>query len=422
MTGPGTGIAPRPGPSLCDVPGLVLDELGRAGRGVVVLAVDGLSWQAAGRAWRAAELSCLTSTFPSTSATAWMSSITGASVAEHLVVGAAYRERAGGPLVDVITGKTLARPVDGRPAAREPTGPAAGTAAGPAGRTGAGPAVGMAAETAVGPAGGMADGMVGGMAGGVAGGRALAGWPTLFERAAGVADAVVAGRELDTLASPWVTALTRGARRTPASGRLTRDPQELVAGVAADVEAVIGTRRARPLLLWIYVNLDDHVHRHGYDGRAMDALGRLERHALDWARRGWHVMAWSDHGLVPATPDRELAERWARLESPELCELPGGGAGRVRWLYPRPGREGEATERLAAALDGHAQVLPATALGELGLLEPTGPVRERIGAVVAVATSPRFPIPDPRLAFEHGARSPEETLVPLARWVRSSRA
>ncbi|WP_214106905.1 alkaline phosphatase family protein [Acrocarpospora catenulata] len=349
------------------MPARVLAALGRAERGVVVLAVDGLSWETAATAWRGAELDRLTSTFPSTSATAWMSSITGAPVSEHLVVGAAYRAPADGSLINVITGQTLALPHSGEDGPGRPS----------------------------------------------EGDRGL---PTLFERAAGLAETVVVGRELDTLTSPWAAALTRGARRAPHAHPLTTDPEDLVAGVIADVAAAVAAPRERPLLLWVYVNLDDHVHRHGYDARAMSALRRLERQASAWAAHGWQVLAYADHGQVPVTPDAALAARWAALDTPELCALPGGGAGRVRWLYPRPPLAGQVAERLADALDGHALVLPAAALAQAGLEPATGPMLERLGAVVAVATSPRFPVPDPGLAYEHGGWSPEEMLVPLARW------
>ncbi|GAA3816909.1 hypothetical protein GCM10022226_41970 [Sphaerisporangium flaviroseum] len=364
----GGGVRPHSTQSLHSVPGRILDELGRSGRGVVILAVDGLSWRAACERWRSADLVCLTSTFPSTSATAWMTAVTGTTVTEHLVVGAVYRSPAGDALVDVIRGEPLTGQV-------------------PAGRC-----------------------------------DALSARPTVFEAAASRAHPLALGRELDTLGGSWAAALLRGARR----GQMTDprelaaqagDPEELVAAVARDVEgALVGHRQDRPLLLWIYVNLDDHVHRHGYDPRAMRAVELLERHALSWAGRGWTVLAHSDHGQVPCAPDPELEAAWARVEVPALCRLPGGGAGRVRWLYPRQGRATEVAERLGTALAGHALVIPADELPGLGLLRLTPAVRERIGGVVAMATSPRFPAPVRGMAFEHGALSPGEMLVPLATW------
>ncbi|MFI7046825.1 alkaline phosphatase family protein [Streptosporangium sandarakinum] len=368
------------------MPDRILAALDRAERGVVVLAVDGLSWRAARAAWPAADLARLTSTFPSTSATAWMTSITGLPVAGHLAIGAACRSPADGSLVNVITGETLARAVPDR-----------------------------------------ADG-------GPPGGDLIVARTTVFERAAALPGtvAVAVGREIDTLTSPWSAALLRGAARFPAfrdaggvpaarRRELTAqalDPESLVAAVARDAEAAFAEHAAdgRRLLLWIYVNLDDHFHRHGYDPLAMRAVAGLERHALSWAARGWHVIAHSDHGQVPVIPDPALEAAWAEVDAPELCALPGGGAGRVRWLHPRPGRAGEAAERLAAALGEHALVLAAGELPGLGLLELTPAVRERLGEVVAVAASPRFPLPVRGPRFEHGALTEDEMLVPLALW------
>ncbi|MEU6740722.1 alkaline phosphatase family protein [Streptosporangium sandarakinum] len=403
---PGVGVTPHPRESLRAVPDRVLAALDRAERGVVVLAVDGLSWRAARAAWPAAGLARLTSTFPSTSATAWMTSVTGLPVAGHLAIGAACRSPADGSLVNVITGETLARAVPDRADGAPP---------------GGGPPV---------------DSLSGGAfsEGGPPGGDLIAARTTVFERAAALPGtvAVAVGREIDTLASPWSAALLRGAVRFPAfrnAGGVPAarrrelaaqalDPESLVAAVARDVEAAFAEHAAagRRLLLWVYVNLDDHFHRHGYDPRAMRAVAGLERHALSWAARGWHVIAHSDHGQVPVAPDPALEAAWAEVDAPELCALPGGGAGRTRWLHPRPGRAGEAAERLAAALGEHALVLAADELSGLGLLEPTPAVRERLGEVVAVAASPRFPLPVRGPRFEHGALTEDEMFVPLALW------
>ncbi|MFB9706490.1 alkaline phosphatase family protein [Streptosporangium nondiastaticum] len=403
------------------MPDRILAALDRAERGVVVLAVDGLSWRAARAAWPAADLARLTSTFPSTSATAWMTSVTGLPVAGHLAIGAACRSPADGSLVNVITGETLARAVPDRADGGPP---------------GGGPPVDSLSGGAFSDGGPPVDSLSGGAFsdGGPPGGDLIVARTTVFERAAALPGtvAVAVGREIDTLTSPWSAALLRGAARFPAfrdaggvpaarRRELTAqalDPESLVAAVARDAEAAFAEHAAdgRRLLLWIYVNLDDHFHRHGYDPLAMRAVAGLERHALSWAARGWHVIAHSDHGQVPVIPDPALEAAWAEVDAPELCALPGGGAGRVRWLHPRPGRAGEAAERLAAALGEHALVLAAGELPGLGLLELTPAVRERLGEVVAVAASPRFPLPVRGPRFEHGALTEDEMLVPLALW------
>ncbi|MGW5484525.1 hypothetical protein ACWEU6_34580 [Streptosporangium sandarakinum] len=418
------------------MPDRILAALDRAERGVVVLAVDGLAWRAARAAWPAADLARLTSTFPSTSATAWMTSVTGLPVAGHLAIGAACRSPADGSLVNVITGETLARAVPDRADGAPPGGgPPADPLSGGAFSDG-GPPVDSLSGGAFSDGGPPVDSLSGGAFsdGGPPGGDLIVARTTVFERAAALPGtvAVAVGREIDTLTSPWSAALLRGAARFPAfrdaggvpaarRRELTAqalDPESLVAAVARDVEAAFAEHAAdgRRLLLWIYVNLDDHFHRHGYDPLAMRAVAGLERHALSWAARGWHVIAHSDHGQVPVIPDPALEAAWAEVDAPELCALPGGGAGRVRWLHPRPGRAGEAAERLAAALGEHALVLAAGELPGLGLLELTPAVRERLGEVVAVAASPRFPLPVRGPRFEHGALTEDEMLVPLALW------
>ncbi|ROO52571.1 hypothetical protein EDC02_7502 [Micromonospora sp. Llam0] len=67
-------MSSAPYTSLADVPDVVLDELSRARHGVIMLAVDGLSYDAALAAgWRSAELA---GTFPSTSRTACLTAMT----------------------------------------------------------------------------------------------------------------------------------------------------------------------------------------------------------------------------------------------------------------------------------------------------------------------------------------------------------
>jgi hypothetical protein len=167
------------------------------------------------------------------------------------------------------------------------------------------------------------------------------------------------------------------------------------------------------VLLWVYVNLDDYVHANGYDERVLAALRRLDGVARGWAGAGWTVVAHSDHGQVPVRPDPALAQAWARVDDPHECELPGGGAGRVRWLYPRAGREEAVRARLADALGDAAVVLAAC---ELALPPGLGLPLDRVGAVLAIAASESFPVPDLGMRYEHGGLDVDEMVIPFAVW------
>lgn len=385
------GMVPSERFSLAAVPAVLLAELERARRGVVVLAVDGVSHAAASSSWAGAEITFLTSTFPSTSATAWLTALTGRGPRVHGVPGMVYR--VGGTLVYAVTGERVAGTRGPRP------------------------------DGAVRPQ------------------------PTVFERATG-ARCLVLGRELDHLGGEWAAALVRGA--APVSGVWRQDtdshsrpvhravglgPADL-AGQAGDPEllaetiiggvtavltgpataarATAGTAgTAGTVLLWVYVNFDEYIHDHGYDGAVLAALRRLDGAARGWAEGGWTVVAHSDHGQVPVRPDPALAAAWAEVDDPRECELPAGGAGRVRWLHPRPGREDAVRARLSAALGGSAVVFAAS---ELPLPPHLRLPPERAGAVVAVAASPAFPVPNPRLRFEHGGLDVDEMVVPLGVW------
>ncbi|QMU77877.1 alkaline phosphatase family protein [Streptacidiphilus sp. PB12-B1b] len=353
------------------MPEVVERQLRAASRGVVVLAIDGLSYEAAEQTLPHARLRPLRSTFPSTSTTAWLTSVTGVGAADHGVVGMVYRA----PGADRVTHLVSGRESGFGPQQR--------------GRN-ATPATELVRPT-----------------------------PTVFDRCAAAGlPALVIGAELQQLTGAWAAALLHGARLLPSPDIApSPDPSAVAERTVREIEAVLADPPAEaPCLLWAYVNLDDHIHRAGYDSRLRAAVRLLDEAATRWADAGWSVLAHADHGLAPVAPRADLLEAWARLDSPSHCSLPGGGAGRVRWMYPRPGHEDRLAAELADALGEQALVLTPEDLDRRGLLPASPAVRDRIGAVVAVAASPGFPVPDPGLAWEHGALSEAEMLVPLAAW------
>lgn len=72
-----------------------------ADRHVIVLGVDGIPYELACKAWRHARITRARSVFPTTSSTAWLTSLTGASVDAHGIPGVVFP--VDGELVDIYT-------------------------------------------------------------------------------------------------------------------------------------------------------------------------------------------------------------------------------------------------------------------------------------------------------------------------------
>jgi hypothetical protein len=101
------GLRPHTTLALCAVRDVVLEALDNADAGLLVLAVDGLGWRSAATGWTRGRLVCLTSTFPSTSVTAWTSAVTGLDVGAHLGAGMCVRV----PVPDVVAHVVMNRPM-----------------------------------------------------------------------------------------------------------------------------------------------------------------------------------------------------------------------------------------------------------------------------------------------------------------------
>lgn len=372
------GLRPHTTQTLCAVRDVVLEALDNADAGLLVLAVDGLGWRSAARGWTHGRLVCLTSTFPSTSVTAWTSAVTGLDVGAHLGAGMCVRVPGPDVVAHVVTNRPMGFVGLEDPGARS-----------------------------------WADGEL------------IRPSRNVFELACLRGHAAVAiPADMDTVPGPWTAGLFRGAAclptEDPAGGRdsfgCIDDPEGFALALIRRVDVELAKPRARRLLLWAYVNLDDHLHRRGHDENIDAVLRLLEEAALRWAGRGWTVHAYGDHGQTACRRNPVLEALWNRLNDPRFCRLPSGGAGRVRWLFPRSDRRSDVFATLRDGLGEHALVSSPEELAGHGLWRLTPELRERVGDVVAVAASDEFPLPEPALPFEHGALTPEEMLVPFASW------
>lgn len=344
-------------------------RLGRA-ESVLVLGLDAISYELAARLWSPDSLVPLTSTFPSTSVVAWLSTMTGLGVEGHEVPGVVYYEGGAGGLFHCFRDFVLESGWDW-----SKTVPASAVRFGP--------------------------------------------WPTFFDDARG-AERVAHAGDLVNWAGRWCDAILHGAEvRNPRVdwAEIRFDPGRIIEWAVGEVEATVrGRRRGLPLLSFTMLNFDDYVHFHGYPRALEDALVRLEESVLRWKREGHTVVAVSDHGMIPNRVAPAVFDAWEEINGPRLCLRPVGGAGRVRWSYPRPGKEAEVHGRLAELLGGNALVVRRDELGGYGLLAVEGRVREALGEVVTVALGEEFPVPDPSYVYEHGSVTPAEMLVFLSVW------
>ena len=334
-------------------------ELG-ARRSLAVLAVDGLGYRVAAAQLAPDVLAPLTTTFPSTTTTAFLSSLTGSSPSEHGVIGVQYLHPDGRRGYNCITGEIT-----------EPSG--AGQirpSPGPAPRT---------AFTVL---------------------RGL-GVPTFSLPA-----------ELAGVSAAWRASALGGSQVLP--GR----PAALGAVAAVDAVArdlATALDRSPGGLVWAYVNLDDHLHVRGPDRDIEQACRAIDALARRLSRDGVAVLLYADHGCTASRPGAQAMAAWSEVSAASACRLPAGGAGRVRWLYPRAGEEQRLAGRLRSLLPGAVVTTPAE-LARWGVVEEGSAGQARLGEIVALARGPDFPVPDAAVAYEHGSLTAEEMLVPMAIW------
>jgi len=327
-----------------------------AGQHAVVLALDGVTFDLARTCWPSADLSLMRAVTPTTSSACWLSALTGRAVADHAVPGVVFTAPAGGTrLINVLDydGADLTTAAD-----------------------------------------------------------------TVFSDAArhGRVPLAVLG-DMEHYGSAWRDALLRHARHVPGHSFYTehgsyrpRPSGDVVSRVRTAVEETLdrhGTRQ--PCLLWCYVEVDQHVHRHGYDTHTTEVLTALGEFARSLTRRGVVVVAHADHGLVPTSHDPALAGLLDRMGRRHGFTM--GGAGRMRWLYPehRSGASGLAA-RLRASLPDDVRVLPADEI-----FTPGSAARARVGDILLVAEGEKF-LTDSDYRYDHGSFAPEETDTPFAVW------
>ncbi len=277
-------------------------------RHVIVLGVDGIPYSLACRAWRRARMTRARSVFPTTSATAWTTSLSGESVDAHGIPGVVFAlDDGGGPLIDVYSYR------------------------GPLGDP---PPEDLFSDAT----------------------------------ACGYTPVAILG-DLEDTNCTWRDQLVHRAHAITGHTFYSRgelDPATLGDRLVAAVVHALASHDG-PCLVWCFIDTDRHIHHHGYDRALLEFLERIDAIAVEWSREAV-VIAHSDHGLVPTRHDPIVAEAIERalVLGGESCRM--GGAGRTRWIYVEPSAEQSVRDELARSLPASVRIHHADELFAPGSL------------------------------------------------------
>jgi hypothetical protein len=320
-----------------------------ARRSMVIFALDGIPHELAVALWPNAHIEKMRSVFPTTSSSAWLSSLSGAGVEQHGIPGIVFK-LGGDQLINVYQYKgPLGVPPNGN----------------------------------------------------------------IFSDAARLGYLPISVRgDWEAFHCAWLDVLLNHSRAVFGyrfyTATPTPEPDVLAAAVLEAVSACLEEPSVAPQLIWCFIEVDRHIHDHGYDEPVLRFLERTDEIAMRLVERDVVVVAHSDHGLIRTNHDQSIERLLAQIPVEFGCAA--GGAGRTRWFYPRPGTE----DRLVATLQRH---LPATVricsadeafgIGSLACA--------RVGEIVLIAEGDDF-VTFGGHSFDHGSSTEAELYVPYAHW------
>ena len=238
--------------------------------------------------------------------------------------------------------------------------------------------------------------------------------PTVFERVRAACHAV---QPADLVGSSYSQAHTRGAVSSGYEG---------LDGLVDTILDIVGRARRRTCVFAYWPVLDTLSHEFGASSaRARRHLAQIDTHferlrsAL--AGSGTLLVVTADHGFVDIRPesrlDAESVPGLAPMLARALCGEP-----RVAYCYVRDDCRGDFVERAVEGLAGAARVVESASMirdGWFGLADPHPRLRERVGDHALVmrddyAISDRVGDEKPfRHIGVHGGVSREEMQVPL---------
>jgi hypothetical protein len=243
-------------PSIAAFRAHVRAVLAKVPRHVIVLGVDGIPYELACKTWRRARVTRARSVFPTTSSTAWLTSLTGESVDAHGIPGVVFPID-DGALVDIYK---YQGPLDA-------------------------PEQNLFSDAA----------------------------------RAGYTPVVILG-DLEATNCTWRDQLVRHAQLVRGYEFFARlDPRAVGERLQTAIDHVLATH-AGPCLVWCFLDADRYIHHHGYDRALIEFLEHVDTLADAWSRdaaviaHSDHGLVPTRHDpLVAAAIDRVLADEQCEM-------------------------------------------------------------------------------------------------------------
>lgn len=218
------------------------------------------------------------------------------------------------------------------------------------------------------------------------------------------------------VANPMRTELTRGAIcYTPSHySELKYQPQRLI-NVLLEKTNTLLSQGSERVLVWNYCDIDDYIHERGYDSlSAAVSWKKFVEDLIAINNSGAVIVILSDHGQIS---QHQCTLNWLSItKNHPWLKCNTGGAGRTLFFYPKKDKIKECKRWLENAMGDSAIVLTRREAFERGLFivdEKDATEVERIGEIIAIAKTPCFVSAGSEYVSEHGGLTKEEMIVPL---------
>ncbi|MCB0909978.1 MAG: alkaline phosphatase family protein, partial [Nocardioidaceae bacterium] len=241
----------------------------------------------------------------------------------------------------------------------------------------------------------------------------------LFERVRQLGfEPVIQGFSTIFSSEPLVKKWLRGGAIDPLEEleTLMWHPRELVKRNIADIDRIVGRESPREKrFVFCFVDFDEYLHKHGYDQSILSAVEDMFAYLNQLKRSNPNISIFcaSDHGMTPHRPYEEapLIRDGAILQ--ESRAFPAG-AGRILFFYPIAGRENELRRLLEERIGNNGRIMSREEFISRYYDGRCVFDAQRIGDLVAVATSHAFPAAYSDALFEHGGLEEKEMIAAIA--------